>query len=434
MTEAKGAAMAGNESRAKLTDRVVNAARPQSERYVIWDTDKSGFGLRVEPSGHKSFIVRYRANGGGRNAPRRQMKVKATPGETLTADAARKVANRILADVAHGKDPQGELASKRGEMTVSKLCEVYLEDGVEAKKASTIAIDKGRIERHIKPLIGSRLLSEINSADVERFLKDVAKGKTAADIKTKKRGRAIVEGGKGTATRTVGLLGGIFSFAVKRKFRADNPVRGVQRYADGKGERFLTAKELGSLGETLRRFEAKGANKSAIAIIRLLTFTGARKSEIAGLRWSEVDFDRSCLRLADSKTGAKVIPLGPPALAILSLVERVDGSPFVFPAEAGGRKFQGTDKIWRKVRAAAKLPDVRLHDLRHSFASAGLLSGDTLPIIGRLLGHADVKTTARYAHLADDPLKAAATRISKTIAAAMDGEPSAQVYQIQKRS
>ena len=319
--------MADKERKAKLTDRVVNAAKAESQRYMIWDIDKKGFGLRVEPSGHKSFIVRYRANGGGRNAPRRQMKVNGAAGEVVTAEAARKLANRILADVAHGKDPQDDLAAKRREMTVSALCDLYLEEGTETKKASTLGTDRGRIERHIKPLIGGRLITDISSVEVERFMKDVAKGKTKADIKTKKRGRAIVEGGKGTATRTVGLLGGIFSFAMRRKLRTDNPVRGVKRYADKKGERFLSAKELATLGETLRAFDSNGANRAALAIIRLLTFTGARKGEIAGLKWNEVDLERSCLRLSDSKTGAKVIPLGPPALAILSKLTPVEGSP-----------------------------------------------------------------------------------------------------------
>lgn len=426
--------MADLERRAKLTDRVVGNAKPEARRFVIWDTDKPGFGLRVEPSGHKSFIVRYRANGGGRNAPRRQMLVRGRPGEVLTADDARKAANRILAVVALGNDPQGALAAKRQELTVAGLCDLYLAEGVETKKASTLATDRGRIGRHIKPLLGARLISEVTSADVARFMRDVANGKTAADVKTKPRGRAIVEGGKGTAARTVGLLGGIFTFAVKQRYLEANPVRGVERYKDRKGERFLSAKELAALGDTLRAFEAKGANRSAIAIIRLLTFTGARKSEIAALRWSEVDIERACLRLADSKTGAKVIMLGPPALAILSALEPVEGSPFVFPAEAGGGVFQGTEKVWPKLRKAAKLDDVRLHDLRHSFASAAVAAGDSLPLIGKLLGHADVKTTARYAHLADDPVKAAANRISNTIAAAMEAKPGAVVVPIKRRS
>jgi integrase len=359
------------------------------------------------------------------------MKLKAMPGEVLTADAARRLANRILVDVAHVKDPQGETGAKRRESTVADLCDLYLEEGTETKKPSTLATDKGRIERYIEPLLGHRPIAEISGADVERFMRDVAKGRTAADVKTGPRGRAVVEGGKGTATRTVGLLGGVFSFAVRRKLCTDNPVRGVKRYADRKGERFLSARELAALGETLRDFEADGANPYALAIIRLLTVTGARKSEIAALRWSEMDADRQYLRLGDSKSGAKVVPLGPPALAVLAGLPR-EGD-YVFPAETGTGHFQGTEKLWRKLREAAGLADVRLHDFRHSFASMGLVTGDALAVIGKLLGHADVKTTARYAHLADDPLKTAASRISGTIAAAMAGGPDAEVAPLARR-
>jgi integrase len=281
-------------------------------------------------------------------------------------------------------------------------------------------------------LLGKKLISEVTTADVNRFMGEVANGKTAADVKTKKRGRAIVEGGKGTATRTVGLLGGIFSFAVAERLRADNPVRGVKRFADRKSERFLSTMELSVLGEALREVEAEGANKSAIAIIRLLTFTGARKGEIAKLRWKEVELERACLRLSDSKTGMKVIHLGPPALSILSELKASKGSPFVFPAQSGSGNFQGTEKVWRKVRERAGLPEVRLHDLRHSFASVALEAGNSLAMIGKLLGHADVKTTLRYAHLADDPLKAAARKISDSIGASMEGRPEALVVPIRR--
>jgi integrase len=262
----------------------------------------------------------------------------------------------------------------------------------------------------------------------------VANGKTKADVKTKARGRAIVEGGKGTAIRTVGLLGGIFSFAVQRKLVLVNPVQGVKRYADKKGERFLSGNELFKLGATLRKFEADGANGPAIAIIRLLTFTGARKSEITNLKWSEVDIQRSCLRLTDSKTGAKVIPHGPPALAILSRLKRTGHSEFVFPAGVPGRAFQGTERVWRSARIAAGLPEVRLHHLRHSFASVALIAGDSFPLIGKLLGHKDVKTTARYAHLADDPLRAAADRTSSRIASAFSTGTTNNVPTIAKIS
>src|SRR5450631_2273778 len=173
--------MSTNERKSKLTDKIVKAAVAEATRYIIWNTEKKGFGLRVEITGHKSFIVRYRANGGGRNAPRRQLRLKTNPGEVLSVDAARKLANLVLADVAHGKDPQGDISAKRTEMSVTDLCNLYLEEGVDTKKPSTIATDIGRIERHIKPLLGRKLVSEVTSVDIQKFMKDIAAGKTAAD-------------------------------------------------------------------------------------------------------------------------------------------------------------------------------------------------------------------------------------------------------------
>lgn len=181
----------------------------------------------------------------------------------------------------------------------------------------------------------------VTRPDIERFIRDVATGKTAADVKTGKFGRAIVEGGKGTATRTVGLLGGIFSFAVARQLRSDNPVRGVKRYPDKKSETFLTHAQLTTLGAALRSVEAEGSSSSAVAIIRLLAFTGARKSEITKLSWNEVDLDRGYLALSDSKTGQKIKQVGAPAIEVLSRLPRVEGSLFVFPAASGANAFPG---------------------------------------------------------------------------------------------
>jgi integrase len=289
------------------------------------------------------------------------------------------------------------------------------------------------------------VVREVTTGDVRRFLAAVAAGKTRADVKTGKRGRAIVEGGKGTATRTVGLLGGIFSFAVSEGYRPDNPVRGVKRYPDKKAERFLSAAELKRLGDALSASEKAWAahvratdewlaagkqgpepkaaeeaeNPVALTAIRLLVLTGCRKSEILALKLEHVDLAWSCLRLPDSKTGAKVVPLGAPALALLTELSRTEGNPYVLPGTIAGKHFVGLPRVWERLRKRAELPGVRLHDLRHSFASAGAAAGDSLLVIGKLLGHHDAKTTSRYAHLADDPLKAAADRISTKIAAAM---------------
>lgn len=413
----------------RISKRTVDCLEPAAKEYVFWDSELTGFGVRVRPSGAKSFLACYRT--GGRNTPYRRVTVGAVG--KIEADRAREEAKAIIRQAELGLDRAAERAKSRGEMTVAQLCDLYLAEGCDTKKPSTLVSDRGRIERHIKPLLGKKRVSEVERADVERFMRDVAAGKTAVDIKTGRFGRAIVEGGKGTASRTVGLLGGIMSFAVSRDLRKENPVRGVKRYPDKKGETFLSASQLASVGKALAELEGHDASPAAIGIIRLLALTGARKSEIASLKWSEVDFGRSYLRLADSKTGAKVIPIGAPALEILAAVPRIEGSPFVFPAAGGGSFFQGTDKVWRVVRVKAGLPALRLHDLRHSFASVGLARGDALPVIGAILGHADVKTTSRYAHLADDPVKKSADAISQSIDAALSNRPSAIVTSINRR-
>lgn len=404
----------------KLTKEVIDATLPRENVVILWDNSLKGFGLKVTPTGRKIYICQYRTGGGRRGITKRY--TIGQHGSPWTSDTARKKAKQLLGLAANDLDPAKSKQDQRAALNVSELCDLYLAEGCTTKKASTIKTDRGRITRHIKPLLGRKLVPDVSRGDVERFLKDVAAGKTKADLKTGTRGRAIVKGGRGAATRTVGLLGGIFTFAVSRGFRADNPVRGVKRFPDQKNERFLSSAELGALGQLLREMEEEGANASAIAIIRLLAFTGARKNEIVALEWSEVDFEHSCLRLNDSKTGQKVIPLGPPAIEVLSGIERIGPSRYVFPSANGNARFQGVEKVWRKLRARGDFGDLRLHDLRHSYASMGLATGDALPVIGKLLGHADPKTTSRYAHLGDDPLRAAAERISGAVAKAMHGD------------
>lgn len=409
----------------RLSKRTVEGIGPTSRTTFFYDTELKGFGVKVMPSGVKTFIVEYRPGAGGRGAPKRRLTIGRFG--ALTVEEARDIAKTSLGLVHSGGDPAANRTKARAEITVGELCDLYLQEGCETKKPSTLITDRSRIERHIKPLLGRKKISEIARPEIERFLRDVAAGKTATDVKTGKFGRAIVEGGKGAATRTVGLLGGIMSFAVSRRLRTDNPVHGVKRYADKKGERFLSTSELGRIGAEITKAEQSGANPNAIAIIRLLAFTGARKSEISCLRWSEVDLENGYLRLGDSKTGAKVIPIGPPARQVLAGLPVIENTPYVFPAATGLGSFQGVDKVWRIVREAADLSTIRLHDLRHSFASVGLSRGDALVTIGAILGHADIKTTSRYAHLANDPVKRAADDISQSIDAAFSGRPSADV-------
>ena len=241
-------------------------------------------------------------------------------------------------------------------------------------------------------------------------------------MRTGPRGRAIVTGGKGTAARSVGLLGGIFSFAVDSGLIDVSPVRGIKRFADRKGDRYLSQQELVALGDAIRQAHLEGVNPQALAILKLLIFTGARKGEIESLHWKEVDLEGGYLRLADSKTGQKSIPLSAGAREVLAKTPRLSGSRFVFPAHRGDGHYRGTPKVWRKVPVTADIADVRLHDLRHSFASIAVSGGASLPMIGALLGHADSSTTQRYAHLHDDPLKAASETIGNIIAVLLEKE------------
>lgn len=401
----------------RISNRSVAAFAPNERPSFLWDNELSGFALKCMPSGHKAYIVQYRRGG------RRGTTQRITLGKhgVLTPEEARREARRILGVVAAGGDPAHERAKNRQGMTVAELCDLYLAEGCPTKKPSTLATDRGRVLRHIKPLLGRKMIAEVNGADVQRFMQDVAAGKSRTNEKTRLRGRAIVRGGRGTATRTVGLLGGIFTFAMRKLLIDANPVRGVERYKDAKRERYLSAGELARLGSALRQAENEGESRVAVAAIRLLALTGCRKSEILTLKWDYVDIERSCLRLPDSKTGAKVVPLGAPAVELLASLPRIEGSDFVLPALRGSGHFVDVPSAWARIRGKADLSDVRLHDLRHSFASVGAAGGDSLLIIGGLLGHRDPKTTARYAHLSASPLKSAADRISGRIAAALSG-------------
>jgi integrase len=334
---------------------------------------------------------------------------------------ARDEARKILGSVAHGEDPATAKQSLKRRMTISELCDQYAAHGCPLKKASTLSTDVGRIKRHIKPLIGNRFVEDITRGDVMKVLQDIANGSTKLDEKTKRRGRSIVDGGKGTASRTVGLLGAIFTYAIACEIVEINPCRGVKRFPDRKCMRFLSQQEIVRLGIALKNASEEGENEKAVAIIKLLAFTGARKGEIEQLKWFEVDFDKHFLRFADSMTGQKIIPINEAAVAILASQTPRVGSPFVFPADRSDGFFEGLPKIWRRVRKSAGLEDVRIHDLRHSFASVAVAGGASLPIIGALLGHKDTAATQRYAHLSADPLRAASQAVADAIAQALEG-------------
>jgi integrase len=417
----------------KLTKTVVEAAVPREKQFTVWCSDLPGFGVYILPTGKRTYFVDYRNADG----VRRRMTI-GRHGK-VTTEEARKLAIATLGSTVRGEDPADARATRRKSLTMAELCDQYLgavEKGVvtgmggRSKKPASVAIERGRIERHLKPLLGKRLVVDLKASDVARFIKDVTLGKTAADVKTGKRGRAIVEGGAGTAGRTVGLLGGILSYAVDEGVIADNPCHGVKRPAVAKRDRRLTADEYRRLGAALADRSDTDAWQGQ-AGLRLLALTGCRLGEIGKLRWAEVDLEGQALRLEDSKTGASVRPIGRAAVAILEeLAERKAGE-FVLPgARDKGQPFGGLPAVVERTVAAAELTGVTAHTLRHSFASVAADLDYSESTIGAILGHSSSTTTSRYVHRLDAVLIAAANKIADEIHRQMTGKPEAKVVRL----
>lgn len=416
-----------------LTKTVVDGADKADKRYHVWDSELAGFGLRVEPTGVKTFIAKYRANGGGRSAIQRVVTIGRFG--KLTVDLARKQAKKILGGVAVGSDPAAELQAKRREMKMSALIDLYEEKGCviqrgkrqgEPMKARTKAYTMARLRHHVVPLLGHRRASEIHAGDVETFVADVTAGNTARDEKIGPRKRIIVRGGAGAARKVVRDLSAVFSFASRNEIVARNPCdTAAVRKTDNRNERFLTLEEVTRLGAALDELEQEGANLKALNIARLWALTGCRRDEIAGLTWSEVNLEEGFLELDDTKTGKSIRPLGAAAVALLRSIDKQDDSDFVFPAERGDGHFQGTMNIWSRAIKKANLPGVTPHTLRHTMGSTAISAGEALALTGAILGHANSRSTAIYAHVQNDPSKRAANRVTKKIAAALAGTSAA---------
>ena len=412
-----------------LTKRQVDAADVKTGRYYVWDSLLPGFGLRVETTGSKTFIVRYRGEGGGRTAAQRFVTIgRFGP---LTPEQARKQARTILGSVAQGEDPADARRTKRLEMRVGGLIDLYEEEGCyvqrgmrqgDAMKPLTKQFTIGRLRHHVVPLLGHRRVTEITPGDIERLVRDVAAGKTARDEKVGPRKRIIVRGGEGAARKVARDLSAVFSFAARREIVARNPCElAAIRKTDKRKPRFLTLQEVTRLGAALDGLEAEGMNAKALNIARLWVLTGCRRNEIAGLKWSEIDFAESALTLDDSKTGKSRRPLGDAAVTLLKTIAREDGSEYVFPAERGERHYQGTKTMWSKIIRKAELPGVTPHTLRHTMGSTATSTGEALALTGAILGHANMRSTEIYAHVQNDPSRRAANRVTKRIAAALAG-------------
>lgn len=402
----------------RITKRTVDAATSKNGKDIFfWDDVVPGFGLKVTGAGNKMYVLQTRLQG------RLRRYTIGRHGAPWTPDTARKEALRCLGLIVDGQDPADEKQKMRNDLRVGELCTKYFEEGCSKKKETTLRVERGLLQRHIRPLLGHRKIRSLMRNDIERFHSQVAEGRTATDVRTGPRGRAIVKGGKGTANRSLDLLASILAFAVNDGLLDANPARGIKRYRLPPRERFLSPQELARLGEALEAAAADGANIFALAAIRFLILTGTRKGEALMLRWDWIDLEHGVIRYPDSKTGAKQVPLSSPVLDLLGNLPRLDGNPHVFPSESASGHFEGLQKVWNRVRTRAVLAEVRLHDLRHSYASVGVVGGDSLYLVGKLLGHAQAHTTQRYAHLGDDPIRAAAERIAGRIASDMR-EPS----------
>jgi len=372
----------------KLTRRAVEALKANGADTVYWDGELTGFGVRVRKSGRKNYVLQTRVRG---------KLCWFTIGQhgRITPDEARVAAHEILAQTKNGIDPRDANAKRKAEPVMTELGRRFLEEYVPTHcKPSTQGEYRRSVTLFIDPVIG-----EMRIAEVER--KDIAK--LHFDLRDKPY----------QANRTLGVLSKMFSLAEIWGLRPDgsNPCRHVKRYKENKRERFLSPEETERLGEVLR--EAESEMPSAVAALRLLLLTGCRLSEIQFLRWEHVKDD--CIELPDAKTGGRVVPLGPEARAVLADLPREEGNTWVIRGKLPGTHLTDLQRPWRRIRARAGLEDVRIHDLRHSYASRALALGESLTMIGKLLGYTQVQTTARYAHLARDSIQNAAARITGSI-------------------
>jgi integrase len=392
----------------KINKRTVDALTPGPKDAYIWDVPIKGFALKVTPRGTRTYLFEYK------DRSRKTRRVTIGHHGIITAEQAREKAKALAAEVELGGDPAADRTGHRTASTVSALADQWLSDHVETRrKSKTLRDYRGWLDRHVIPGIGSMKVPEVRPRDVEKVVRALSDHPT-------------------TANRVLAVISSMFTFAIRRHMVRDNPARGIEKNQERKRNRHLSADELQRLGGVLTTAETRGDNQAGIDAIRLLLLTGMRRGEVETLQWRFMDWDRGRVCLPDSKTGEKVVPLGQPALDLLSAIRvrlekagTINEDGFVFVGREG--HLVGLPKMWRKWRSEAGLGDVRIHDLRHSFASFGASNGTPLFVIGGVLGHKSTATTERYAHLQEDPAKIAADSISSTIAAALIGPPHTEV-------
>jgi integrase len=377
----------------KLTKRAIDALKPRDADYFAWDDELRGFGVRVMPKGAKTFMVQYRAAG-------RTRRVKIGRYGVLTADEARAKAKTLLGEVADGDNPADLVKDYRKSPTVREVCERFLRDHVDVRLKPSTQYDYRNVVRKIViPAFGTRKIVDITRADIADF----HHGNRAVPYR---------------ANRILCLLSKMFNLAEVWGLRRDgsNPCRHVAKYPEKRRERFLSASELIRLGEVLANGEADGTESpQVVAAFRLLILTGCRMREIQFLKWEYITATH--IMLPDSKTGARKVPLPPTALDVLRALPRAPGNPHVIAGAVDGQAVTDLEKPWRRIRAAAGLEGVRIHDLRHTYASNAVMAGLSIPLVGKILGHTQIQTTMRYAHLADEPVREAADKVAQQLGA-----------------
>ena len=411
----------------KLTKEVVTAADPSTQpgkRVIVWDSIIAGFGLVVFPSGAKSFIYQYR-NAEGQS---RRFTIGAFS-ESLTCDQARKIAKDKANEVHNGKDPMAYKKSRREALTVNQLLDQYLASPTFAKKAeSTKYVDKGRVERHVRPLLGSSHADLLTADAVRRAQNAITQGKTAGSTKTKARGVAKVTGGAGTADKAVLILRAAYSWAISEGILKDNPAATVKVSQPGQRDAIMGgSKDYETLFDTLAKMENEHRIRPAAAdAIRFITLTGARKGEVIGMIWAYVDLRAGTVTIPPNahKTGSRtgkprIITLPAAAQAIIARQPEGEPTDYVFkPAKGEGA--MALTKPWRQVRNEAKLPDnLGLHGLRHSLASHLAMDGASSAELMESLGHKQVSTTMRYIHFAEKSKSTLAERAAATALAGL---------------
>ncbi len=388
--------------RKSISKRTVEAL-PAGKDTVYWDSEIPGFGVRAYPSGSKVYIAQTRVKG-------RSRRITIGRHGVITAEQARQRAALAITRVKAGEDPMPAPLAPPPGPSVAEIAERYLEEHVALRcRPTTAAQRRFVLDKHILPALGALALEDV----------------------TRERVTALHHGLRATpatANMALATLSRMFTFAEACGHGTDggNSCRFVAKYRERRRERFLSDGEFARLGSVLAAMEAEGRlSIHAAAAFRLLMLTGCRRDEVATLRWSDVDLAAGELHLAQTKTGARTVTLSPEAVQVLAGLPRVADTPWVIAGPRAGTRITNLSEQWRRVRARADLGDVRLHDLRHSWASRALALGESLPMIGRLLGHSRVETTARYAHLARDSVHEAASQIAASIGADLLGGTTA---------